>query len=203
MKLVDPSRTWYVVRSKVRQEDRAAYNIRRAGFDVYLPTMREERKPRRSNVHKPHLYTVVERPLMTGYLFVGFASFAKHFGMVRGCDGVLDFLGVQGEPIPIPSSAVVDLQVAEMDMRFDKTRAARIHRGEEERTRRDNVKRQFAKGRAVTITDAASAFAGIQGAVDEVTSSGNIEVLVEMFGGLVRAEFTASQLTPQQERRSA
>lgn len=191
MKLVDPSRTWYVVRSKVRQEDRAAYNIQRAGFDVYLPTAKYERKNRRTNT-----YSVIEKPLMTGYLFVGFASFAKHFGMIRACDGVQDFLGVQGEPIPIPSKAVVDMQVAEMDMRFDDTRAARIHRGEEERTRRDNVKRQFAKGRAVTITDAASALAGITAIVDEVNSSGHIEVLVEMFNGLVRAEFTANQLTP-------
>lgn len=133
---------------------------------------------------------------MTGYLFVGFASFAKHFGMVRGCDGVLDFLGVQGEPIPIPSSAVVDLQVAEMDMRFDDTRAARIHRGEEERTRRDNIKKQFAKGKAVTISDAKHPLVDIKAIVDEVTSTGSVVALVNMFGQLVRAEFTANQLTP-------
>lgn len=189
--LVNPERTWFVVRSKVRQEDRAAYNIRRAGFDCYLPIARVEKRHRRTNT-----FSVVERPLMTGYLFVGFASFAKHFGMVRGCDGVLDFLGVQGEPIPIPSSAVVDLQVAEMDMRFDDTRAARIHRGEEERTRRDNIKKQFAKGKAVTISDAKHPLVDIKAIVDEVTSTGSVVALVNMFGQLVRAEFTANQLTP-------
>jgi len=191
MKLVDPSRTWYVVRSKVRQEDRAAYNIVRAGFDVYLPMMRKERKPRRANT-----YITVEQPLMPGYLFVGFASFAKHFGMIRACDGVQDFLGVQGEPIPIPSKAVVDMQVAEIDMRFDDTRAARIHRGEEERTRRDNIKKQFAVGKSVTVTDAKHPLADIQAIVDEVTCTGSVVALVNMFGQLVRAEFTANQLTP-------
>jgi len=189
--LVNPERTWFVVRSKVRQEDRAAYNIRRAGFDVYLPIMKFERKHRRTNT-----YSIIEKPLMTGYLFVGFASFAKHFGMVRGCDGVYDFLTVAGEPIPIPSQAVVDMQVAETDMRFDQTRAARIHRGEEERTRRDNIKKQFAKGKAVTISDAKHPLVDIKAIVDEVTSTGSVVALVNMFGQLVRAEFTANQLTP-------
>jgi len=191
MKLVDPSRTWYVVRSKVRQEDRAAYNIVRAGFDVYLPLMRKERKPRRANT-----YITVEQPLMPGYLFVGFASFAKHFGMVRGCDRVYDFLGVEGTPIPIPSKAVVDMQVAEMDMRFDDTRAARIHRGEEERTRRDNIKKQFAKGKSVTISDAKHPFAEFQAVVDEVTSSGSVKALIDLFGRATIVEFQASQLSP-------
>jgi transcriptional antiterminator NusG len=191
MKPVDPSRTWFVVRSKVRQEDRAAYNIVRAGFDVYLPMVRYERLHRRKNT-----YSVLEKPLMPGYLFVGFAPFARHFGMIRGCDGVYDFLGVEGTPIPIPSKAVVDMQCAEIDMRFDDTRAARIHRGEEERTRRDNIKKQFAKGKAVTVTDAKHPLADIQAVVDEVTSTGSVVALVNMFGQLVRAEFTANQLTP-------
>jgi len=188
---VNPERTWYVVRSKVRQEDRAAYNIRRAGFDVYLPIMKFERKHRRTNT-----YSVIEKPLMTGYLFVGFASFAKHFGMVRGCDGVYDFLTVAGEPIPIPSQAVVDMQVAETDMRFDDTRAARIHRGEEERTRRDNIKKQFAKGKAVTISDAKHPFAEFQAVVDEVTSSGSVKALIDLFGRATIVEFQANQLSP-------
>lgn len=189
--LVNPERTWFVVRSKVRQEDRAAYNIRRAGFDVYLPMMRYERMHRRKNT-----YSVIEKPLMTGYLFVGFAPFAQHFGMIRDCDGVYDFLTVAKEPIRIPSQAVVDMQVAEMDMRFDDTREARIARGEEERTRRDNVKKQFAKGKSVKVSDSKHPFAEFQAVVDEVTSSGNVKVLVEMFGGLVSAEFQATQLSP-------
>jgi len=133
---------------------------------------------------------------MPGYLFVGFAPFARHFGMIRACDGVMDFLGVDGTPIPIPSQSVVQMQEAEIDMRFDLTRAARIHRGEEERTRRDNIKKQFAKGKSVTVTDKAHFLADIQAVVDEVTSTGSVVALVNMFGQLVRAEFTANQLTP-------
>jgi len=191
MKLVDPSRTWFVVRSKVRQEDRAYMAIKRAGFHVYLPIMREERKHRRTNT-----YSVIQKPLMPGYLFVGFSTFAKHFGMVRGCEGVMDFLGVQGEPIPIPSKAVEDLQIAETNHMFDDTREARIARGEEERTRRDNVRKQFAVGKSVTVTDKTHFLADIQAVVDEVTSTGSVVALVNMFGQLVRAEFTANQLTP-------
>lgn len=191
MKFVDPSRTWYVVRSKVRQEDRAYLAIKRAGFDVYLPIVREERKNRRTKT-----FSIIEKPLMPGYLFVGFATFAKHFGMVRGCEGVLDFLGVQGEPIPIPSKAVEDLQIAETHHMFDDTREARIARGEEERTRRDNVKRQFAKGKSVKVSDSKHPFAEFQAVVDEVTSSGSVKALIDLFGRATIVEFSAAQLTP-------
>jgi len=153
--------------------------------------IRYEKQHRRTNT-----YSVLERPLMTGYLFCGFHPFAKHFGMVRSCDGVLDFLGVDGTPIPIPGQSLVQMQEAEIDMRFDDTRAARIHRGEEERTRRDNIKKRFPKGKPVTVTDRTHFLADIQAVVDDVTSTGSVVALVNMFGQLVRTEFTDSQLTP-------
>ncbi len=189
MKLVDPQKLWFVLRSKVRQEERAEKHIREAGFDVYLPRMKEERQDRRT-----HVYSTIEKPAFVGYLFVGFTSFACHFEKVRKCDGVYEFIKVQGEPISIPSRAVVDIQVAEMDMRFDKTRAAQIHRGEIEKTKKLETKKQFPKGLNVHTSE--GPFANLMMVVEEVTKSGNVTVLVDMFGQAVRAEFNAGQLKP-------
>jgi len=190
MKLADPQKHWYVVRSAVRQEDRAATSIRLAGFDVYLPTMRVERKHRRTNT-----YSAIEKPLMTGYLFVGFSSFAKHFGMVRKCDGVYDFVKVQGEPIPVSAKDVIAIQVAEMDMRFDDTRAARIHRREEAKTRKLTVEMKFPAGREVMVSDSKHPFADFHAVVDEVTKTGNVKALITLFGRAVAVEFEAGQLS--------
>lgn len=191
MKLVDQSKCWFVVRSQVRQEDRAARSIQQAGFDVYLPTMRLEKKHRRNNT-----YSEVEKPLMVGYLFVGFTSFARHFGMVRKCDGVYDFVKVQGEPIPVGAKEVLAIQIAETEMVFDDTRAARIHRKEEAKTRKLTTEMKFPAGRAVFVSDPKHAFVDFPAIVDEVTKTGNVKALINLFGRAVAVEFQATQLTP-------
>ena len=191
MKLIDPTKHWFVVRSQIRSEEKAASSIRLAGFDVYLPRQRLEKKHRRTNT-----YSEVERPLMPGYLFVGFTSFAKHFGMVRDCDGVYKLLEVQGEPIQVPSQSVVEIQCAEIDMRFDDTRAARIHRGEEEKTRKATIKKRFPAGATVIVADEGSLWADWTGTVEGVTKTGNVTALIELFGRLTKVEFEAGQLKP-------
>lgn len=191
MKPIDPGKSWYVVRSQIRGEEKAASSIRLAGFDVYLPKMRLEKKHRRTNT-----YSEIERPLMPGYLFVGFATFARHFGMVRDCDGVYKLLEVQGEPIQVPSRSVVEIQCAEMDMRFDDTRKARIHRGEEERTRKLNTRKRFPVGAHTEVVDETHPFANFPAIVDEVTSSGSIKALIDLFGRAVSVEFEEKQLKP-------
>lgn len=191
MKLATGDKRWYVVRSSIRGEDKAATSIRQAGFDVYYPRMKVEKKHRRTNT-----YTEVERALMPGYLFVGFTSFARHFGKVRDCDGVAGLLSVQGEPIEVAYEDVAAIQEAEIDMRFDDTRAARIHRREEAKTRKLTVEMKFPAGRDVVVSDEKHPFADFHAVVEEVTKSGNIRALVNLFGRSVAVEFEAAQLSP-------
>lgn len=188
MKPIDTAKTWYVVRTNVQKEAKAAENIRLRGFDVYFPRQRYEKKHRRTN-----LYTTFERPLMARYLFVGFHPKAKHFGFVRACDGVERFLEVQGEPIPVEGTDVEAFYMAEADMRFDDTRAARIHRREEAATRKATLEMKFAAGRMVGVSD--GPFAGFNAVVQEVTKTGNIKVMLDLFGRFTAAEFEAGQLS--------
>lgn len=186
---IDKSKLWYVVRANIKAEMKAAENIRLAGFDVYLPRQRYEIKHRRTNT-----YTVKERPLMMRYLFVGMSHDALHFGFVRSCEGVERFLEVEGRPLRVRPKDVDAILDAEIDMRFDDTRAARIHRKEEARTRKETVRMKFTPGTQVTITD--GPFADFAAVVEQVTSSGSVEALVQLFGRLSTVSLDAKQLQP-------
>lgn len=186
---IDDQKLWYVVRANIKSEAKAAENIRQAGFDVYLPRQRYEVKHRRTNT-----YTVKERPLMMRYLFVGMAHDALHFGFVRSCEGVERFLEVEGRPIRVLHKHVDAILDAEIDMRFDDTRQARIHRKEEARTVKETVRMKFKPGTMVDIVE--GPFADFSAVVSVVTKSGNVEALVQLFGRLSTVSFDPKQLQP-------
>jgi len=186
---INKNLVWYVVRANIKSETKAADNIRLAGFDVYLPRQRYEIKHRRTNT-----YEVKERPLMMRYLFVGMKHDALHFGFVRSCEGVERFLEVEGRPLRVRSKDVDAILDAEIDMRFDDTRAARIHRKEEARTRKETVRMRFKPGTMVDVVE--GPFADFTAIVEQVTSSGSVEALVQLFGRLSTVSFDAKQLQP-------
>jgi transcription antitermination factor NusG len=190
MKAVDPGKVWYVVRTNIQCEAKAADNVRLAGFDVYFPRQRIEKKHRRNNT-----YLVKERPLMVGYIFVGMPKNDKlqHFGFVRACEGVEKFLEYHGKPIPVHGRDVEAIYLAEVDMRFDDTRAARIHRKEEAKTVKATLEMKYAPGKRFEVTG--GPFDGFHAIVEEVTRSGNVRAMVAVFGRLSTVEFEAAQLT--------
>lgn len=189
-KPIDADKVWYVVRTNINCEAKASDNIRLAGFDVYFPRQRIEKKHRRKNT-----YLVKERPLMVSYIFVGMPRDEKlrHFGFVRACEGVERFLEYQGKPIPVHGRDVQAIYLAEVDMRFDDTRAARIHRKEEAKTIKATLEMKFAKGNRFDIIE--GPFAAFQAIVEEVTKSGNIKAMVSLFGRMTTVEFEAAQLS--------
>lgn len=194
MKLVSLDKTWFVLRSAVRGEEKAVASIREArieGVSIYLPRMKLERKDRRTNV-----YREIVKPLMVGYLFVGFDPRKKHFGAVANCDYVYDFVKVRGEPIPVPAIEIAKIEEAEIDYRFDDTRKARIHRKEEAKTRKLTTEMKFPPGKEVFVTDASHPFVDFHAVVEEVTKTGNIRALVNLFGRATSVEFQAGQLKP-------
>lgn len=187
---IDKTKAWYVVRTNVKCEAKAADNLRKAGFDYYLPRQRIEKKNKRT-----HTIRDVERPLMHRYLFVGLPRNNLAFGFVRSCEGVERILGDQeNHPIPVPAGMVEEIFLAEIDMQFDDTREARIHRHEEARTKKENTARTFRQGRNVRVIE--GLFASFSGVVEEVTSRGTVKALVAIFGRWAAAEFEPSQLSP-------
>lgn len=188
---IDKDKHWYVVRTTVKGEEKAFENIRKAGFDTYFPRRKVEVKNMRT-----HTYKINENALMPRYLFVGFDPRNANFYRVNGCDGVECVLGVNGKPIRISENHVEAIYLAEIDMEFDDTREARIHRREELESAKDNTKREFPAGRNVFVTEKGNPFATFGGVVEEVTKSGKVIALIELFGRMTAVQFDGKQLTP-------
>jgi len=194
---IDLAKRWYVVRTNVKCERKAADNLRKAGFDQYLPMRRVEKWNKRLNI-----YRMSETPLMLRYLFVGLPVGAEHFGLVRACEGVEGILGDHDyHPIGVPARAVEEIFLAETDMQFDDTRAARIHRKEEARTKKATLAMTFAATSEWLVSD--GPFASFNATVEAVTSAGLVRALVYIFGRSTVVEFEPKQLSPIRRRKAA
>ncbi|EJN04259.1 transcription termination/antitermination NusG family protein [Phyllobacterium sp. YR531] len=187
---IDKDKHWYVVRTIVKGEGKAFEHIRKAGYDVYFPRRRVEVQHRRTKA-----YFVKEQPLMPRYLFVGQPKVNPDFYRLRNCDGVEGILGVNGQPTRVSEKSVENIYLSEIEMDFDDTRAARIHRKEETVSVKQNTRRQFPVGMSVFVTGEGSPFASFGGVVDEVTQSGKVRTLLELFGRMTSVEFDPQQLT--------
>jgi transcription antitermination factor NusG len=172
MKPIDLNKVWYVVRTNIKCESKASDNVRLAGFDVYYPRQRYEKKHRRTN-----LYTTHERPLMIGYIFVGMPAEAeqRHFGFIRACEGVERFLDYQGAPIRLRAADVQEIYLAEVDMKFDDTRAARKHRGE-------GINDEFPRGARIFVKEMEHIFRGFLGEVVGTDGKERVHVSLAKFG---------------------
>lgn len=185
----DPDKLWYVVRTSIKGEDKAMLNLLRAGYEVYLPRMRFEVKNRRTNI-----YSVQERPLLMRYLFIAQPRYEADWYTLRQCKGVESILGDgRGFYLPVPFALVEALYIDEIDMVYDDTRQARIHRKEEARTKKATLEMKYAPGVKVRVTD--GPFADFFALVEEVTSAGRIKALIELFGRSSAVEFEAAQLS--------
>ncbi|PZM07596.1 transcription termination/antitermination protein NusG [Rhizobium tubonense] len=182
---------WYVIRTHVQSEYKARNNLEAAGFETYLPTMRVEIKNRRNHTYRQH-----ERILMARYIFVGATM---EIQQARRCEGVETILGNDG-PIAIEADVVETIFLSEIDMQFDETRAARVHRKEEAKTRKATTALSFPKGLQILIND--GVFMGFSGLVDHVTTQGNVEALVEIFGRMTPVSLQPEQLSPIKQMAS-
>ena len=124
---IDPARTWYVAtyrnrpfRPAIESAMIVMRDIHDLGMHWYLPRARHERWSSRG-----HTYTLIERPAMPPYFFVGMERGDRRFGRIRDLDGVGGLVGIDGEPVPVPASAVEAILIAETNLVFDDTRESR------------------------------------------------------------------------------
>ncbi|MGO4449073.1 transcription termination/antitermination protein NusG [Phyllobacterium sp. TAF24] len=187
---IDKDKHWYVVRTNVKAEDKAFENIGKAGYDVYYPRRKVEVQHRRTRT-----LVVKEQPLMPRYLFVGQPRTNPDFYRLRNCDGVECILGAEGRPLRVSGDDVEAIYIAEIEMDFDDTKVARIHRREEAVSIRENIARRFPAGQGVIVTDKSNPFAAFGGVVEQVTKTGRIVALMELFGRMTPVEFDLKVLS--------
>ena len=97
---------WYVVSTKSREESKAFFNLKRQGFNAYLPKYKKTRR------HARRTDTVLA-PLFPKYLFVEFDLDNEKWSCINSTIGVSKLIRFGSMPTPIPSKLVGEIQARE------------------------------------------------------------------------------------------
>ena len=99
---------WYAVYTQARGEIKAAENLRRQGYEVYLPQfMRRIRHARRVDWNLS--------PLFPRYLFVSIDIDGQGWRSIQSTIGVTQMVCSGGRPLAVPSGVVGALRAREND----------------------------------------------------------------------------------------
>ncbi len=104
---------WYVVRTRAHSEARAAEQLRRQGFEIYLPRYRTERSHARRR-------EIVEKPLFPRYCFVAIDVTRQRWHAIRSTLGVEQFVGGKFGPSMVQECIVSELRRREDEHGFIK-----------------------------------------------------------------------------------
>jgi transcriptional antiterminator RfaH len=97
---------WYVVHTRVQAEEKAAFHLRRQGYDVYLPRyLKRVRHARRTEAKSS--------PLFPRYLFVGFDIETCRWRSIMSTVGVSHIIANESGPLPVPEDVVAAIQARE------------------------------------------------------------------------------------------
>lgn len=103
---------WFVVYTQPNGEARALANLRRQGFEAYLPRYRR----RRSHARR---VDTVERPLFPRYLFVALDLMRARWRPILSTFGVCDLVRQGDTPQKLPAGVVDEIRAGEQAHSFD------------------------------------------------------------------------------------
>jgi transcriptional antiterminator RfaH len=152
---------WYVVQTHVNAELKAATNLERQGFGIYLPRYRKRRS------HARKIDTVV-RPLFPRYLFVAIDLATQRWRAIQSTLGVSSLVCWSDKPASVEDGVINALKAREDECGFIKLvpRSA------------------FAPGDKVRIVE--GAFIDSLALVEGVNDHARVAVLLDLLGRKVR-----------------
>ncbi len=159
---------WYVVHTQCNQEVRAELNLRRQGFEVWLPLSR------RTCRHARRIDTV-RTPFFPRYLFVRLDLPAQIWRSINGTFGVVRLLSNGDRPLAAPEGLIEELM-----QRRDASGAVVLS------------PRRFAVGDAVTV--AIGPFANLMGQFETMSGPDRVVLLFSLLGRQVRAKVPLKDL---------
>lgn len=165
-----PGPRWFVVQTKIHQEKEAAKEIRRQGFEAYLPVVQGHPKSKNPI-----------QPLFLRYLFARFDPTVQQWLAICSTPGVHDIIRRgDGRPVAMPDKWIGRVKAQEVD-------------GFVQLIARPVVVAPFQKGDRVRVV--AGNFIGFDAAFDrQLDASGRIAVLMSAFGRLTPIELTLDQV---------
>jgi len=163
-----PSRSWYLVYTKPRQEEVALTNLARQGYGAYMPRVREARKRQGRKI-------MVVEPLFPRYLFICLDTHTDNWGPIRSTFGVASLVRFGQDPARIPDELVDFLKAREG--------GAGLHEWAEQKYR---------AGDKVRVAE--GAFRGYEGILLARNSRERVVVLLDILGRQVRTKVGVSQI---------
>jgi len=97
---------WFVANTQVHSEEKAAFHLRRQGFDTYLPKYLKKRSHARK-------IDWVPAPMFPRYLFVGFDPEQDQWRSIRSTIGVGQFICQGDRPAAVPAGIIEEIQSRE------------------------------------------------------------------------------------------
>ncbi|MDE5453002.1 transcriptional activator RfaH [Bradyrhizobium sp. CSA112] len=160
---------WYVVQTQINAEAKAARNLVRQGFEVYLPRYLK----RRSHARK---IEKVAAPLFPRYLFVRIDMTTQRWRSVQSTFGVSRLVLNGSGPAPVAQQVLDLLQTRENENGYVKL----------------DQRPKFARGEKVRVL--AGAFAENLGLFDGQADRDRIAILLDLLGRKVRVSIEADMV---------
>jgi transcriptional antiterminator RfaH len=157
---------WYVVQTQINAEAKAARNLLRQGFEIYLPRYLK----RRSHARK---IEKVPAPLFPRYMFVSIDIATQRWRSVQSTYGVSHLVLNGSDPAPV-AAAIIDQLKAREDASGYVTLEQRP---------------KFAVGEKVRVL--AGVFADNLGLFDGMADRDRVAILLELLGRKVRVSLEA------------
>ena len=152
---------WYVVQTQVNGEAKAAHNLLRQGYEIYLPRYLKRRRHARK-------VDFVPKPLFPRYMFVAIDMATQRWRAIPSTQGVSHLVCNGDEPAAVPSGVLGALKAREDVLGFV----------------RMDAKPAFAPGDKVRVL--AGAFKDNAGLFDGMGDRDRVAILLDMLGRKVR-----------------
>jgi transcriptional antiterminator RfaH len=155
------SARWYVVQTQVNGEAKAAQNLLRQGYEIYLPRYLKRRRHARK-------VDFTAKPLFPRYMFVAIDMASQRWRSIQSTFGVSRLVSNGDEPATVPEGVVRALKVREDEKGFIRL----------------DSKPTFAPGDKVRVL--AGAFLDSAGLFNGLADHDRVSILLDMLGRKVR-----------------
>jgi transcriptional antiterminator RfaH len=164
--MIEAESAWYVVQTHVNAEAKAARNLARQGFEIYLPKYLKRRRHARKVEHVP-------APLFPRYLFVRIDIATQRWRSVQSTFGVSHLVSSGSDPAPVPRQVLSALKGCEDDGGYVQL----------------DPRPKFALGERVRVL--AGVFANSLGLFDGMADRERVAILLDLLGRKVRVSIEA------------
>jgi transcriptional antiterminator RfaH len=154
------AKSWYIVRTHARAEAKAALNLERQGFSIYLPRYLKRRRHARR-------VEIVSAPLFPRYLFVAIDIASQRWRSIQSTFGVAQLVCNGDDPSAVSAAIVEELRQREDGEGFVQL-----------------ARRGFARGEKVRVVE--GVFSACLGLFEGMTDNERVTVLLDLLGRKVR-----------------